>query len=133
MAVSRRGFDRAAASADPLSTDGGRYGNVEPVPECVEAVRKAGRLRASLGHEVEEAQPVFDEDAFHTSCLVYWSSSLAGGVTRFAGSLGRQPSPDNLEAEATVWTCFQYGLTLKAVDIELAVPAASRCENTLFQ
>jgi amidase len=99
-----------------LSTDGRRYGNAEP--ECVEAVRDAGRLCVSLGHDVEEAQPDFDDDAFHTTNAIYWCSSLAGGVTRFAQFLGRRPSPDNLEA--TVWTCFQYGLTLKAIDLELA-------------
>jgi amidase len=99
-----------------LSTDGRRYGNVEP--ECVEAVREVGKLCESLGHYVEEAQPHFDDDAFHTANAVYWSSSLAGGITRFARALGRHPSPDNLEA--TVWTCFQYGLTLKAIDLELA-------------
>jgi len=99
-----------------LSTDGRRYGSVEP--ECVDAVRKAGTLCVSLGHDVEEAQPDFDCDAFHTANALYRSSYLAGGVTRLARALGRQPSPDNLEA--TVWTCFQYGLTLKAVDLELA-------------
>ena len=72
----------------------------------------------ALGHDVEAAQPNFDDDAFHTTNAVYWCSSLAGGITRFARALGRQPSPDNLEA--TVWTCFQYGLMLKAVDIERA-------------
>jgi amidase len=37
---------------------------------------------------------------------------------RFAHAMGRQPSPENLEA--TVWRCFQHGLALKAIDIELA-------------
>jgi amidase len=117
----RRSFlEEVSAAPRPLrialSTDGRRYGTVEP--ECVEAVREAGRLCVALGHDVEEAQPNFDDDAFHTASAVYWCSSLAGGITRFARLLSRDPSPDNLEA--TVWTCFQYGLTLKAIDIELA-------------
>jgi amidase len=117
----RRSFLEAMSAAPrplriALSTDGRRYGTVEP--ECVEAVREAGRLCVVLGHDVEEAQPNFDDDAFHTANAVYWSSSLAGGITRFARLLGRDPSPDNLEA--TVWTCFQNGLALKAIDIELA-------------
>jgi amidase len=99
-----------------LSTDGRRYGKVEP--ECVEAAQETARLCVSLGHEVEEAQPNFNDEAFHIANGVYWSSSLAGGITRFAPSVGRHPSPDNLEA--TVWTVFQYGLQLKAIDIELA-------------
>jgi amidase len=32
--------------------------------------------------------------------------------------LGRQPSPDNLEA--SLWANYQYGLTLKALDLEVA-------------
>jgi amidase len=67
---------------------------------------------------VETAQPDFDDDAFHNATAVYWTSSLAAGLTRFARSVGRQPSPNNLEA--TVWISFQHGLALKAIDIELA-------------
>jgi amidase len=99
-----------------LSTDGRRYGKVDS--ECVEAARKAARLCVSLGHDVEEAQPDFDDEAFHSANAVYWCSSLTGGITRFAHAVGRQPSPENLEA--TVWTCFQHGLALKAIDIEVA-------------
>jgi amidase len=99
-----------------ISTDGRKYGSVDS--ECAEAVREAARLCASLGHDVEEARPDFDDEAFHDVNVVYWCSSLAGGITRFAHALRRQPSPDNLEA--TVWTCFQHGLALKATDIELA-------------
>ena len=99
-----------------LSTDGRKYGTVDS--ECAEAVREAARLCASLGHDVEEARPDFDDEAFHNVNVVYWCSSVAGGISRFAHAVGRQPSPDNLEA--TVWTCFQHGLVLKAIDIELA-------------
>jgi amidase len=99
-----------------VSTDPRKYGTIDP--ECADAAREAARFCASLGHDVEEARPDFDDEAFHNINVVYWCSSLAGGITRFAHALGRQPSPDNLEA--TVWACFQHGLTLRAIDIELA-------------
>jgi amidase len=99
-----------------VSTDSRKFGNVDS--ECAEAAREAARLCASLGHDVEEARPDFDDEVLHNVSVIYGCSSLAGSIPRFAHAVGRHPSPDNLEA--TVWTAFQHGLTLKAIDIELA-------------
>jgi amidase len=99
-----------------VSIDSRQYGTVDA--ECADAAHEAARLCASLGHDVQEARPDFDNEAFHDVNVVYWCSSLAGGIMRFAHALGRQPSPENLEA--TVWACFQHGLTLRAIDIERA-------------
>jgi amidase len=99
-----------------VSTNGREYASVDA--ECAEAAREAGKLCASLGHDVEEADPDFDDRAFRDANVVYWSSSVAGGLTRLASLVGRKPSPDNLEA--TVWATFQHGLTLKGIDLERA-------------
>ncbi|MGH6625840.1 MAG: amidase [Burkholderiaceae bacterium] len=57
--------------------------------QCIEAVQDAARLCASLGHHVEEARPMYDEEAFHAANLVYWSSFLAGAIAGTAAMLGQ--------------------------------------------
>ena len=86
--------------------------------DCVEAVAVAAKLCQSLGHHVEEATPVFDEDQFHTANLIYWCGFLAGGIAGAAEMLGLVPSPDTLEA--ITWAAFQHGSKLGLLDLEMA-------------
>lgn len=87
-------------------------------PRCVDAAQAAARLCASLGHAVEEAQPQYDEDAFHAANLVYWCSFLGGVIDACAMLFGRAPSPELLES--SVWACYRHAKTLSALDLERA-------------
>jgi len=99
-----------------FSATGGASGTVDA--ECVEAVHRAAKLCASLGHAVEEAFPSFDGQGAWDASVVYWTSSMAGTISRLALMLGRKPSPENLET--SVWAAYQHGLSLKATDLERA-------------
>ena len=87
-------------------------------PECLRAVAEAAALCESLGHQVTEAQPSYDEGSFHAANLTYWSGFLAGGIAGASQMLGLTPSPDNLEA--ATWACYQHGASLKLLDLEMA-------------
>ena len=86
--------------------------------ETRDAVMRVARHLESLGHEVVEASPVFDEDLFHKANIVYWCGFLASGILAIAESNGRKPSLETLEA--TTFACYKHGLELKLVDLEMA-------------
>ncbi|MBM5812208.1 MAG: amidase [Gammaproteobacteria bacterium] len=87
-------------------------------PACVRVLEQAAERCRALGHRVVEAAPVYDADVFHRANLICWCSFCTAGVAGTAQQLGRQPSPENLEA--SLWANYQHGLTLKALDLELA-------------
>lgn len=81
-------------------------------------VMRVARHLESLGHEVVEASPAFDESAYHSANMTYMFSSLAAAVLGGSQMSGRKPSLDTLEA--TTLAGYEYGLTLKALDLETA-------------
>ena len=93
--------------------------SVRPNHEVVGALEAAVRTCTDLGLDVEEARPDYDIDAFHRANIVLWASFLAAGVTGIAEATGRRPSAENLEA--TVLANYEYGLTLTALDMEVAL------------
>ena len=91
---------------------------MKPDAEVLAAVDRAARLCESLGHHVEEASPLFDEQLFHTANFTYWCGFLAGGIAGASQMLGLKPSPANLEA--ATWACYQQGADASLLDIEMA-------------
>ena len=81
--------------------------------ECEAAVQKVAGELQSLGHEVEEASPSFDAEAFHLANVRIWCEFLAEGISALSGVLGVQPSRENLEA--TTFACYEYGRQLTAL------------------
>lgn len=86
--------------------------------ECVRALEAVARRCVDLGHTVEEARPSYDADAFHRANMMFWASFCAAGVAGAAQMFGRTPAPENLEA--SLWANYQFGLGLKALDLEWA-------------
>jgi len=86
--------------------------------EMRDELMRVARQLESLGHHVSEASPTFDEPMFHKANLVYWCGFLAAGVLGTSQVNGRKPSPETLEA--TTLACYEYGLSLKLVDLEMA-------------
>jgi amidase len=78
-------------------------------------VARTAALLADLGHEVVEAAPVFDWDAFLGAVHVVWCAATAAATDAAALALGRTPGPDNLEA--VTWACIEDGRRFRATDL----------------
>lgn len=73
------------------------------------------QLCRDLGHEVEEASPAFDAEAFLHATTVVWSANLAAGIEAGAAALGRTVDTDLLEA--AVRACYEFGRECTARDL----------------
>ena len=83
--------------------------------ECVKAVEALARLLEELGHEVTEASPELDTEAFDTANSRIWFAFLAAAVSTFSQVTGVQPSSESLEA--TTLACYKAGLELTALEM----------------
>ncbi len=91
------------------------FNGVPVDPACAQAVQAAARLLESLGHTLVEEAPPVDFEALLAASLVAWGGWMASAGTNAQALLGRQPSPDTLEA--TSWACYQHGVSLSALDV----------------
>ena len=104
----RPGKQRVAFSTTP-------WFGPDPETEIVAAVEATAALCEEMGHEVVEASPSFDGDAFLKATHDVWCAHLAHGIDHLADVVGRVPGPDNLER--CTWACYEYGRSLKACDL----------------
>lgn len=88
-------------------------------PECVRAVEEAARLCESLGHHVEEADPVVDASGVSEAFLRLWCAGLAFELESFAVMLGRQLSEDLVEP--FTWALYQQGREVSATEYQMAM------------
>ena len=86
--------------------------------ETRSAVMRVARHLESLGHHVTDASPTYDEEMFHAANITYWCGFLAASVLGIGQLNGRKPSLETLEA--TTLACYEYGLSLKLIDGEVA-------------
>jgi amidase len=71
-------------------------------PDCAAAVDDAARLLADLGHEVEEADPELDPEAFARDFFTLVCVEIATFVARNTTRLGRRPRRDELESATAI-------------------------------
>jgi amidase len=92
-----------------------------PHAECLRAVESAAKLCHSLGHIVEEADPLIDLVALrqHTSAIAAANTARALGL-RWA-LLGRAPNADDVEA--ATWAVYQRGSKITGVEYVEAIAA----------
>jgi amidase len=88
----------------------------DPHPDVLRAVDDAAALCASLGHEVVEATPAIDPEAFATAFLKLICVATAADLDDAANIVGRKPT--HRDVETTTWTGGMVGRTLSAVEIE---------------
>jgi amidase len=88
-------------------------------PECVKAVENTAKLLGELGHEVVEAQPPLDWDAYLRAAHPVWAAFTARGVDSLSQLTGRKPSLDTLES-ATL-SCYLEGKKLLATELLAAL------------
>lgn len=92
--------------------------------DCVTAVHEAAELLASLGHEVDEAEPQFDGDVLVGPLGTVWSIGNADDV-RFCESVLGRPVRDD-ELEITTRELAAFGRSRSALDLVEAVQAFGR-------
>jgi amidase len=103
-------------------------------PECAWAVRDTAELLASLGHDVEEAAPVFDGEAIIEPLARIWAIANLEEHRAICRLLGRDPEPDELEI--TTWELVEYARRFDTVDMldSLAeLTAMSRAVGPFFE
>ena len=93
-------------------------------PDCVRAVNDAAELCADLGHEVVEAAPELDREAFFREFTTLWSAGCSAIMEGIARRTGQTPKPDWVEP--LTWGLYELGQQLTAADYLLAVGALQR-------
>ncbi|MDP8943871.1 MAG: amidase [Actinomycetota bacterium] len=66
-------------------------------PDCRAAVEDAARLLESLGHEVEEEAPAWDDEAFAERFVATWLTGVPTRVESLGLARGRPIDPEELE------------------------------------
>lgn len=93
-------------------------------PECVAAVEDTVRLLEELGHEVVEAHPDLDGEAFVQSFITMIAGEVRADVEEAARIAGRDPAWSDLEP--STWSLFLLGRAFTAADLSLALRRLSR-------
>lgn len=83
-------------------------------PECIAAVEQTCKLLDSLGHEVEESAPAYDEDDAALQGLIVIMANAASLVDKLVQSYGRSMMRRNIELPT--FTLYRVGQTLRALD-----------------
>jgi len=84
-------------------------------PENAAAATASGELLAALGHDVTEASPDLDWDAFLAVETPVWAATTAHGVRSLAAASGREPGEDTLEP--ITLALYERGLRLSAGEL----------------
>ena len=91
--------------------------------ECVLGVHKAAKLLESLGHVVEEGWPeILGDNSAGKTFAGLWSTNMGMALERFADTLGREMTIDDVELMN--WAQAEYARDLSAVDYAKALAAS---------
>jgi amidase len=109
---------------------------LSPVPEAIidplalHAVAAASELLRSLGHEVEEVEPPWQDEAVRELFGVVFSSQIALSVAYSARIAEREPSAEDMEAMS--WAIFSMIQKLGAVDSLAAIALLQKFARKLI-
>ncbi|MDH3236130.1 MAG: amidase family protein [Alphaproteobacteria bacterium] len=87
-------------------------------PDCLAAARAAADLCAELGHDVEEAEPVFDPKLGETFSAI-WVGFLGWAIDDWARRMGRTPREEDFEP--WTWRMLEVSRAQHTADFLLAV------------
>ena len=96
-------------------------------PDCENAVRRAAKLCADLGHVVEEASQEFDLSVLVPSFIVVWSANLAAAVDAVAQATGQTPVAEWFEG--LTWGMYTSGRQIGASQYLVAKDALQRASR----
>jgi amidase len=87
--------------------------------DCVEGVHKTAKLLESLGHHVEPSFPdIFSDNEIGRAFSMLWSTNMGTAIRRFSDALGREMTPDDIEAMN--WAQAEFAKGVNGVDFSLA-------------
>ncbi len=87
--------------------------------DCVEGVHKTAKLLESLGHHVEPGFPeIFSDNEIGRAFSMLWSTNMGTAIRRFSEALGREMTPDDIEAMN--WAQAEFAKGVSGVDFSLA-------------
>jgi amidase/6-aminohexanoate-cyclic-dimer hydrolase len=89
--------------------------------DCAAAVSHAAKLCESLGHAVEEASPVIDEEMHAWARRIVIGANTRMTLEARGKALGREPRPDDVEA--FTWRAAESGREFTATDYAAAIRA----------
>ncbi len=98
-------------------------------PECAEAVERAARLLAELGHDVVEAHPDIAREPLMRAYLVALAAQVAADLQLAATHLGRPPRAHELEPETALLAAA--GRSLSACELVRAEAEMHRAARAL--
>lgn len=87
--------------------------------DCVQGVEEAVKLLQELGHEVEEASPVIDGEAYALAFLTIVSAHLRADIEEAAEAAGKKVSVDDFDV--STFGVGLFGSILKASDYARAI------------
>jgi amidase len=100
--------------------------------DCVDAVRGAATLLASLGHRVEHGHPTVLEDVtFGRRFAALWATMAAVGVANLGLAVGRELTADDVEP--LNWAQAEAARHLSAVDLATAQAAVVRYRRAMHR
>lgn len=93
-------------------------------PDSVEAVTRAAKLCAELGHEVVEDAPRLDLMEIMPSFSVLWTTSIAYSIEAAKRLIGRAPEREQLES--LTWNLYELGKEITAAQYLVAINSLQR-------
>jgi amidase/6-aminohexanoate-cyclic-dimer hydrolase len=90
-------------------------------PECVAAVAEAAKLCEGLGHSVEEASPLIDEELHGKARRIVIGAHTRATLEAQGKALSREPRPDDVET--FTWAAAEPGREFTASDYAGAIRA----------
>ncbi len=92
--------------------------------ECVAAVSGAAKLCESLGHSVEEASPIIDEELRGQAQRIVIGANTRTTLEARGKALGREPKPEDVER--FTWAAAESGRQFTAADYASSIRALHR-------
>ena len=87
--------------------------------DCVDGVHKTAKLLESLGHHVEPGFPdIFSDNEIGRAFSMLWSTNMGTAIRRFSQALGREMTPNDIEAMN--WAQAEFAQGVNGVDFSLA-------------
>ena len=87
--------------------------------DCVDGVHKTAKLLESLGHHVEPGFPdIFSDNEIGRAFSMLWSTNMGTAIRRFSQALGREMTPNDIEAMN--WAQAEFAKGVNGVDFSLA-------------
>jgi len=101
-------------------------------PDCATAARHAATLLESLGHRIEIDHPsALSDTTFSRRFSALWSTNMSVAVHRVGEALGREVTPDDVEA--VEWAQAEFARLFSASDYALAIAASAEFRRAVQQ